>query len=186
MNVIRFQENKEVTLGTYKVRNRVISVQENEGYLINPRAIGFIIKSSFFGFWKPKKHPIVSVRENCGTPLMPLETSPDYMEKEPVSQTELRNIDNSFFLEARLKAQKGSGGDKDWVKRALGILAIAFGGVFLSLMVLINIPKIKESLGGAITSSQSLAQQQDVPIPAELPNYSPTPTPIPPPQPVER
>ena len=117
---------------------------------------------------------------------MPLETSPDYMEKQPVSQTELRNIDNSFFLEARLKAQKGSGGDKDWVKRALGILAIAFGGVFLSLMVLINIPKIKESLGGAITSSQSLAQQQDVPIPAELPNYSPTPTPIPPPQPVER
>ena len=57
-----------------------------------------------FGFLKPKREQIVTVRVGDGTPLSPL--SERYLSENPVDEYDLRDYENEFFLSTQLDVEK--------------------------------------------------------------------------------
>ena len=71
MELFRFQEDKTANIQKVKLQNNLYKVSDTEAYKVDPTSVGYIWRSRFFGFGKPKRKPIVTVRVNDGTTLHP-------------------------------------------------------------------------------------------------------------------
>ena len=68
MNIFRFLPNGSAEIHKGELRNRVLYVSPKECYGMKTEAIGYIWRSRLFGFLKPKRTQIVTVRVGDGTP----------------------------------------------------------------------------------------------------------------------
>tara|TARA_A100001388_G_scaffold112071_1_gene82336 strand:- start:5575 stop:6063 length:489 start_codon:yes stop_codon:yes gene_type:complete len=137
MELFRFKEDRTADILKVKMKNNVYSVSETEAYKVDPSSVGFIWRSRLFGFGKPKRKPIVTVRENDGSTLHPLETN--YINNKPMSYLELNSLENASFLQTQLEMEKkGSGMFDGYVKYLyLSIFGMVLGFLFIALPVAI-------------------------------------------------
>ena len=68
MNIFRFFPDGSAQIQEGKLRNRILYVSPKEAYGMKTKAIGYIWRSRLFGFLKPKRTQIVTVRVGDGTP----------------------------------------------------------------------------------------------------------------------
>jgi hypothetical protein len=146
MKVFRFFPNGTADISEGKLRNQVLSLSPKEAYGMQPEATGYIWRSRLFGFVKPKRVQILTVRVGDSSPLFPLEKG--YKSPAPIDEYDLRDYENQFFLEKQLDVEKGKTKNKGFLEKVL-IVGIACCIIaFIGLAVLKNLPSIKESIKG--------------------------------------
>ncbi len=133
MNLFRFEEDKTAQITKAKLKNNTYYVSDIEAYKVDPTSVGFIWRTRLFGFTKPKRTPIVSVRTNDGSTLHPL--NKNRLNSHPMSYIELNSLENASFLKSQLEMEKkGSGMFGGHLKYLfISILAMVVCFIFIAL-----------------------------------------------------
>jgi|TARA_Y100001970_G_scaffold272540_1_gene369391 hypothetical protein len=147
MNIFRFLPNGSAEIKKGELRNRILYLSPKEAYGMKTNSIGFIWRSRLFGFLKPKRTQIVSVRVGDGTPLSPL--SKNYISDNPVDEYDLRDYENEFFLETQLDVEKNKKTtERTRLDKLLFVLIACAVAVFLVIAVGKNFTSITDGLSG--------------------------------------
>tara|TARA_Y100001970_G_scaffold282594_1_gene395748 strand:+ start:6386 stop:6877 length:492 start_codon:yes stop_codon:yes gene_type:complete len=147
MNIFRFKQDNSAELDKATLRNKILFVSPKEAYGMQPNAVGFMWRSRLFGFLKPKRTHIVTVRLGDATPLYPLEKK--YASPSPVDEYDLRDYENEFFLETQLNVEKSKKSNERTLLDKLLIALIGFAVViFLIIAIGKNFTSIKDGFSG--------------------------------------
>tara|TARA_B100002019_G_C21269381_1_gene601268 strand:- start:1253 stop:1744 length:492 start_codon:yes stop_codon:yes gene_type:complete len=157
MNIFRFFPDGSAQIQEGKLRNRILYVSPKEAYGMKTKAIGYIWRSRLFGFLKPKRTQIVTVRVGDGTPLAPL--SPNYSLENPVDEYDLRDYENEFFLETQLDVEKTKKTtERTRLDKLLFVLIACAVAVFLVIAVGKNFTSITDGLSGQSGATNLFSQ----------------------------
>ena len=147
MDLFRFLPNGSAEIKKGELRNRILYVSQKEAYGMKTESIGFMWRSRLFGFLKPKRTQVVTVRVGDGTPLSPL--SPGYVSKDAVDEYDLRDYENEFFLETQLDVEKNKKTtERTRLDKLLFVLIACAVVVFLVIAVGKNFTSITSGLSG--------------------------------------
>ena len=147
MNIFRFLPNGSAEIHKGELRNRVLYVSPKECYGMKTESIGYIWRSRLFGFLKPKREQIVTVRVGDGTPLSPL--SERYLSENPVDEYDLRDYENEFFLSTQLDVEKKKKSTERTNLDKLLFVLIGFAvAVFLIIAVGKNFTSVLDGFSG--------------------------------------
>ena len=134
MNIFRFLPNGSAVIHKGELKNRILYVSSKECYGMKTQCIGYIWRSRLFGFIKPKREQIVTVRVGDGTPLSPL--LKHYISDDPVDEYDLRDYENEFFLSTQLDVEKNrKTGERTRLDKLLWVLIGCAVAVFLIIAV---------------------------------------------------
>ena len=147
MNIFRFKQDNSADLDKGLLRNKILFVSPKEAYGMQPNAVGFIWRSRLFGFLKPKREHIVTVRLGDATPLYPLEKK--YASPSPVDEYDLRDYENEFFLETQLVVENPKKStERTLLDKLLWVLIAIAVFVFLIIAVGKNFTSITDGFSG--------------------------------------
>lgn len=152
MELFRFQEDKTANIQKVKLQNNLYKVSDTEAYKVDPTSVGYIWRSRFFGFGKPKRKPIVTVRVNDGTTLHPL--NKNHINKVPMSFIELNDLENNSFLQTQLEMEKKGFGFFDQSQKFLYISIFAMVGAFIFIALPSAIPFVVDKYKNAFNESE--------------------------------
>ena len=157
MNIFRFLANGSAEIHKGELRNRVLYVSPKECYGMKTEAIGYIWRSRLFGFLKPKREQIVTVRVGDGTPLSPL--SERYLSENPVDEYDLRDYENEFFLSTQLDVEKKKKSTERTNLDKLLFVLIGFAvAVFLIIAVGKNFTSVLDGFSGESGATNLFSQ----------------------------
>jgi hypothetical protein len=157
MNIFRFLPNGSAEIHKGELRNRVLYVSPKECYGMKTESIGYIWRSRLFGFLKPKREQIVTVRVGDGTPLSPL--SERYLSENPVDEYDLRDYENEFFLSTQLDVEKKKKSTERTNLDKLLFVLIGFAvAVFLIIAVGKNFTSVLDGFSGESGATNLFSQ----------------------------
>ena len=150
MKLFRFFEDKTGYVTKSKYDSGVYLVNKYEGYAVDNASTGMFVKSRLFGYRKPKKEHVITVRVCDGTPLYPLEN--DYLSPSPIMFSDLKTMDNASFIKAQFDAEKDGVSPSEKIGMYLTYGALSFAFIFTLLLIPKIIPyfqnTVLESFGG--------------------------------------
>jgi len=153
MNLFRFQEDKSAQLTKAKLKNNTYYVSDIEAYKVDPTSVGFIWRSRLFGFGKPKRTPVVSVRVNDGSTLHPL--NPKRINSKPMSYIELNSLENASFLQSQLEMEKKGSGMFTGQLKYLFVSIFAMVICFIFIALPSAIPFVLEQYSNILNEEES-------------------------------
>ena len=152
MELFRFKEDRTSNIQKAVLKNNVYVVSETEAYKVDPTSVGYIWRSRFFGFGKPKRKPIISVRVNDGSTLHPL--SKTRLNNNPKTYMELNGLENASFLQTQLEMEKKGSGLFDGYVKYLYISIMAMVGAFIFIALPSAIPFVIDQYSNISNSEE--------------------------------
>tara|TARA_R110000787_G_scaffold116706_1_gene227012 strand:+ start:262 stop:795 length:534 start_codon:yes stop_codon:yes gene_type:complete len=161
MNIFRFLPNGSAVIHKGELKNRILYVSSKECYGMKTKCIGYIWRSRLFGFIKPKREQIVTVRVGDGTPLSPL--LKHYISDDPVDEYDLRDYENEFFLSTQLDVEKNrKTGERTRLDKLLWVLIGCAVAVFLIIAVGKNFTSVIDGFSGEGSSTNLFSNKTPI------------------------
>tara|TARA_Y100000996_G_scaffold415569_1_gene411274 strand:+ start:5707 stop:6162 length:456 start_codon:yes stop_codon:yes gene_type:complete len=144
MKLFRFFEDRTAYLTNSKYDSGVYKINDYEGYSVDPHAVGMFFRSRFFGFMKPKKEMLITVRVGDGTPLYPL--NKNYLSDRPLTFGDLKRLDNASFIKTQFDVESGKKDPNERIALLIVKATIGFAVIFGLLLIPKIIPYAKSVL----------------------------------------